>query len=152
MTQEQLFPELWTLAHRQDQRIRRLADRHYSRQSIGNEQFAPPGRGIFLITSDDLAAWVVVENLDGGGNLRWRCTIFRNEGTTLSSTLIMAATTKTRAFWPLRYGYSPTSPLTTEVDATKTRRKRDPGRCFRRAGWTVTGETSKGLIILTAPS
>ena len=26
-------------------------------------------------------------------------------------------------------------PLTTEVDASKVKRKRDPGRCFIKAGW-----------------
>ena len=31
------------------------------------------------------------------------------------------------------------------MDATKTRRKRDPGRCYRRAGWRHVGFTQAGL-------
>lgn len=31
------------------------------------------------------------------------------------------------------------------VDAAKTRRKRDPGRCYRRAGWRHAGFTAGGL-------
>lgn len=56
------------------------------------------------------------------------------------------ATRAPEATGPLR----PAEPLETEVDPTKTRHKRDPGRCFRRAGWTVTGER-RGLVILRAP-
>ena len=35
--------------------------------------------------------------------------------------------------------------IVTFVDADKTRRKRDPGRCYRRAGWTHVGFTKGGL-------
>ena len=40
--------------------------------------------------------------------------------------------------------------MVTFVDATKTRRKRDPGRCYVRAGWTRLEERTKedGLIVL----
>ncbi len=31
------------------------------------------------------------------------------------------------------------------VDASKIRHKRDPGRCYRRAGWTHAGFTKGGL-------
>ena len=43
-----------------------------------------------------------------------------------------------------------TVPLTTEVDPSRVRRKRDPGRCFRRAGWLVTGIV-RGLWVYEAP-
>lgn len=39
----------------------------------------------------------------------------------------------------------------TEVDPRRTRRKRDPGRCFRRAGW-VEVDRRRGLVILQAPA
>lgn len=32
------------------------------------------------------------------------------------------------------------------VDASKVRRKRDPGRCYRRAGFQLVGETKGGLL------
>jgi hypothetical protein len=38
--------------------------------------------------------------------------------------------------------------MITFVDPTKTRRKRDPGRCYRRAGFSVAGETKGGLVAL----
>ena len=34
------------------------------------------------------------------------------------------------------------------VDRDKTRRKRDPGRCYRKAGFRVAGETMGGLVAL----
>lgn len=36
----------------------------------------------------------------------------------------------------------------TFVDPDKTRRKRDPGRCYRRAGFRHVGYTEGGLVAL----
>ena len=33
------------------------------------------------------------------------------------------------------------------VDASKVKRKRDPGRCYRRAGWNQVGFTKAGLWV-----
>lgn len=139
----------WHRVWRRDPRALALADRHYSRQSHGSDQFMPPGRVLVLLTADGLAVWGACENLDPAGGRRWRVTIFRNEGPMLSSDLVRAATEKTRAHWIARYGGLP-GPLETEVDPRKTRRKRDPGRCFRRAGWVVVGRR-RGLVVLRAP-
>ena len=38
--------------------------------------------------------------------------------------------------------------MVTFVDADKTRRKRDPGRCYRRAGFEPVGFTQGGLWAL----
>jgi hypothetical protein len=39
--------------------------------------------------------------------------------------------------------------MVTFIDAGKVRRKRDPGRCFRRAGFVEVGRTiDRGLIAL----
>jgi hypothetical protein len=38
--------------------------------------------------------------------------------------------------------------MVTFVDPTQTRRKRDPGRCFRRAGFRAVGFTKGGLVAL----
>ena len=35
----------------------------------------------------------------------------------------------------------------TFVDASKTRRKRDPGRCYRKAGFKHVGFTKAGLYV-----
>ncbi len=114
---------------------RELADRHYSRQQIGAPQFAPPGRRFVLLAEDALgrAVWVAVHNLDPAGAARFRCTLFRNESGYRSSDLVRHATAATLARWAAR-GW-PHPPLRTEVDPDEVRRKRDPGRCFLRAGW-----------------
>jgi hypothetical protein len=53
--------------------------------------------------------------------------------------LAAAATAATFAYWGSHYGGPPPIPLTTEIDTRKVRRKRDWGRCFRRAGWRPVG-------------
>lgn len=73
--------------------------------------------------------------------------MFRNEAPQrhLSSTLVVEALAATRAAW----GDPPPGGLVTFVDEDKVRRKRDPGRCFRKAGFEVVGRTSdKDLVIL----
>ena len=72
------------------------------------------------------------------------CSCFRNEGPVLSSDLITEAVAATKAFW----GDPPSLGMVSFVDRDKTRRKRDPGRCYRRAGWRVCGETKGGLVAL----
>ncbi len=109
-----------------------------------------PGRVLVLLSEDGRAVWGAIENLDPAGTRRWRVSIFRNEGPVLSSLLVREATAQTYAWWESHYGERPISPLTTEVDPSKTRRKRDPGRCFRKAGWTVIGER-RGLVVMEAP-
>ena len=152
MTQALLFAPAghWWRVSRNDPRARDLADRHYSRQTVGAPEFMANGRTFVLLTVDARAVWGVIENLDPAGRRRWRCSIFRNEGPVRSSELIREATQRTFTFWRLRYGAIPAEPLQTEVDPTQVRRKRDPGRCFIRAGWREVGE-SRGLIVLQAP-
>jgi hypothetical protein len=152
LPQLDLFPsaERWRKVTRCDRRARLLADRHYSRQTPGAIDFTPPGETLVLLTDDWLATWAVVLNLDPAGGLRWRCTIFRNEGAGLSSALIREATERTYAYWLRRWHVLPPVPLTTEVNPARVRRKRDPGRCFLRAGWKRTGE-ARGLVCFEAP-
>lgn len=150
--------DLWRRVAREEPAAARLADRHYSRQTVGAKGFLPPGRCLALMTPCARAVWGVVENLDPVGAVHWRCTIFRNEGAGLSSKLIRAATERTFAWWRLHYGALPRAPLRTEIDVDAVRPKRDPGFCFLRAGWRVVGRTNgaeKGrasLLVLEAPS
>jgi hypothetical protein len=46
------------------------------------------------------------------------------------------------------YGDPPPQGMVTFVDASKVRRKRDPGRCYRRAGFVEAGRTKGGLVAL----
>jgi hypothetical protein len=57
--------------------------------------------------------------------------------------LIREATAATRAQWQ-----PPELGLITFVNAGKVRRKRDPGRCFIRAGFRNVGFTKGGLVAL----
>lgn len=148
----------WRRVLRSDGRARALVDGehradgqpHYSRQTPGAAEFMANGRTLVLLTDDGLAVWGVIENMDPAGGRRWRCSMFRNEGPVLSSELVREATARTYEYWKRHYGGAPSVPLTTEVDPAKTRRKRDPGRCFRRAGWSVFGMV-RGLVVLQAP-
>lgn len=138
----------WRRSWRADPAARALADRHYNRQAHGASQFVPPGRCLVLLTADRSALWVTswpyakyVKHAWAGA---WVCSIFRNEGEHLSSDLITDAVAHTRASWPV----APAGGIVTFVDPAKTRRKRDPGRCFRKAGWRHVGFTAGGLYVL----
>ncbi len=74
----------------------------------------------------------------------WICSLFRNESPALSSELIREAVAITRHVW----GNPPPLGMITFVDTSKVRKKRDFGRCYRRAGWRVCGRTKGGLLAL----
>lgn len=150
---ERLFSDAgrWHVVKRTTRAARELADRHYSRQTPGAAEFMSSGKTLVMLTDDGRAVWGAIENrVPGGPDLRWRCSIFRNEGDVQSSELVREATDRTFTYWERKYHGRPPVPLRTEVDPRKTRRKRDPGRCFIRAGWRVVG-TVNGLVVLEAP-
>jgi hypothetical protein len=135
----------WRLSHRFDPRALPMADRHYNRRAVGSPQFVPPGRCLVLLTDDAAAVWVTswpfarfVRHAWPGALVN---SLFRREAGPVASELIVAATAATRARWP----DLPPLGIVSFVDASKTRHKRDPGRCYRRAGWTHVGFTAGGL-------
>ena len=138
----------WIRSHRADPQVVPLADRHYNRQKIGSPWFAPPGRCLVLKTPELDAFWITswpfaqyVKHAWAGA---WVCSAFRNEGPQLSSDLIREAVAATLA----EYGEAPALGMITFVDTKKTRHKRDPGRCYRKAGFRVCGMTKGGLVAL----
>lgn len=139
----------WWRSHRADPRALPLADRHYNRQRPGSPQFVPPGRCLVLLTEHADALWVTSYPYAEYVRHAWAgalvCSLFRREPECpyLASDLIVSAVAATAAEWPL-----PPLGIVTFVDPTQTRRKRDPGRCYRRAGWTHVGETKGGLVAL----
>jgi hypothetical protein len=139
---------VWHLSHRADPLAVKVADRHYNRQKVGSPQFVPPGRCVVLRTEDYGALWVTswpfAEYVKHAWAGAWVCSLFRNESDHLSSDLIRQAVAVTRWVWP----DAPPLGMVTFVDRAKTRRKRDPGRCYRKAGWRVCGETKGGLVAL----
>lgn len=139
------FASPWHWSHRFDPSALPLADRHYNRRKVGSPQFVPPGRCAVFLTADAGALWVTswpfaefVRHAWPGAMVN---SLFRRETGPVASDLIVAATAATRAHWP----DLPPLGMVSFVDAGKTRRKRDPGRCYRRAGWTHVGFTAGGL-------
>lgn len=137
---------MWWRSYRADPRARVLADRHYNRQSIGATQFVPPGRCVVLITEPTealwISSWLFAEYVKHAWAGAWVCSCFRNESRVLSSALINEAVAATRAEW----GEPPELGMVTFVDAAQVRRKRDPGRCFIKAGFEPCGMTQGGLL------
>ena len=138
----------WQRSHRFDPRALPLADRHYNRRKVGSPQFVPPGRNVVLLTPDADALWVTswpfAQYVRHAWPGAWVCSLFRNESPGLSSELIREAVAATR----FMFGEPPDLGMVTFVDPRKTRRKRDPGRCYVRAGWSRVGHTAGGLVAL----
>jgi hypothetical protein len=138
----------WRRSHRADPRALPLADRHYNRQKPGTPQFVPPSSCLVFLTVKAHAVWVTswpiaayVKHAWAGA---WMNSLFRSEAQVdyLSSTLITAAVAATRAYWD-----PPPLGIVSFVDAAKTKHKRDPGRCYRKAGWIHVGFTKGGLYV-----
>lgn len=143
---------VWNISHRFDPAARELADRHYNRRKVGSPQFAPPGRCLVLVIPETafwITSWPFAEYVRHAWAGAWVCSAFRNEDPLkhLSSDLVREAVAATRWRWP----DVPSLGMITFVNEDKTRRKRDPGRCFRRAGFVPASPPrtrKEGLIAL----
>jgi hypothetical protein len=136
---------VWTISYRADPLAVGIADRHYNRQKPGTPQFVPPGRCLVLLS--DQAVWVTSwpfpEYVKHAWPGAWINSSFRREGgSMIASEMILQAVAATR--WHFRE--SPSLGMVTFVDGSKVRRKRDPGRCYLRAGFKAVGETKGGLL------
>jgi hypothetical protein len=145
---------IWQASHRADAEVLPLADRHYSRQKPGTPQFVPPGRCLVFkakpagaVRAFWVTSWPFGEYVKHRWPGAWVCSAFRNEGAGLSSELILQAVAATRWRWP----DVPPLGMVTFIDAGKVRPKRDPGRCYLRAGFIRDGETEGGLIAVRMP-
>lgn len=138
----------WEKSNRANVFAVHLADNHYNRQKPGTPQFVPPGRCLVLLEKTGSAVWVTswpyaqyVKHAWAGA---WVNSIFRNENRdNLSSDLIVEALAYTRGFW----GDPPPLGLVSFVDASKIKHKRDPGRCYVKAGAKHVGFTKGGLYV-----
>ena len=138
----------WKLSDRFDRESLPLADRHYNRQKVGSPQFVPPGRCLVLLCVTGAALWVTswpfAEYVKHAWAGAWVNSMFRRESGPLASDLIREAVAATRWFWP----DTPELGMVTFINRDKVKRKRDYGRCYRRAGFKVAGETKGGLLAL----
>jgi len=158
----------WHLSRRCDPKARELADRHYNRQSIGADNFVPPGRCLVLVakvpriegSGEDahkreeigalwVTSWPFAEFTHHAWAGAWVNSLFRNErpDVFLSSELILEAVAATRWF----FKDPPSLGMVTFVDPTKTLakpyRKQQPGGCYRKAGFKVVGETKVNKLV-----
>ena len=141
----------WKLSYRCDPVAASLADRHYSRQTIGSPQFVPPGRCMVLVSRCSRAVWVTswpfAEYTRHQWAGAWVCSMFRNEGAGLSSELIRQAVAVT--CWYHRNGPAswtthrePELGMITFVWPAKIRSS-NPGYCYQRAGWRKVGKSKE---------
>lgn len=138
----------WRLSWRADPVGALLADRHYNRQSPGADQFVPPGACLVLVSDDERSVWTtswpLPEYVKHDWPGAWINSLFRREeGDVVASEMIRQAIAITRWKWP----EVPELGMVTMVDPGKVRRKRDPGRCYRKAGFRLVGETKGGLLV-----
>lgn len=135
----------WEVSHRADKPAVALADRHYNRQKPGTPQFVPPGRCLVLLAGPSLwvTSWPYPEYTKHQWAGAWVNSSFRREGgDVIASELIRQAVSATRWY----FGEPPDLGMVTFVDVRKVKRKRDPGRCYLRAGFKHVGETKSGLL------
>lgn len=124
---------------------RDIFNQHYSRYRYKDGRnpllYVGPGEKMVLLTPDAKALFAWRKFISDDGQIGVNCAIFRNEGAGRSSDLIRAADEAAWERWPDERLY-------TYVNPEKVRHKRDPGRCFLKAGWRYCGKTQKGLLIL----
>ena len=138
----------WIGIHDGDLRALEIFKRHYSyrHRANGNQRrhntFIGQGEKMVLltVTNDALFVWQrsTVQRLDNQEGVR--CSIFRNEGSILSSTLIQEAMALAWNRWPSQR-------LFTYVQPSKIKSV-NPGYCFKIAGWTQCGWNTNGTLII----
>jgi hypothetical protein len=126
-----------------DPEMAALADRHYSRRTVGARQFCYSGRKLVLrdTRGDVLFVWMFPDPaMRMDAQTGYNCAIFRNESSRLSSEIILEAEKMAFAKWgPNR--------LYTYVDPSKIR-SNNPGYCFKVAGWHFERESKSGQHLL----
>lgn len=141
--QPYLFGDGWIPIKDGDPTAMAIFLRHYSaRRRRKVFQFIGPGEKEVYITADARALLAWRKFISDSGETGVNCCIFRNEGTASgrSSDLINLACVMAWERWPGERLY-------TYVDPGKVRHKRDPGRCFLRAGFSICGKTKSGKLI-----
>lgn len=126
-----------------DQECRLLADRHYSRRTVGARQFLYSGRKLVLrdAMGDVLFAWIFPDPaMRFDGQTGYNNAIFRNESARRSSDIILEAERAALAKWGPGRGYTYVDPKRIKSD--------NPGYCFKMAGWRRAGFSKSGQVLL----
>ena len=137
------FDEGLTSTTHFDDEMRQLADRHYSRRTVGARQFLYSGRKLVLRDAAGLVlfGWMFPDpekRMDD--QTGYNCAIFRNESARRSSDIILEAEVWAVMKWGPNRFY-------TYVDPSKIRSS-NPGYCFKVAGWHFVRRTADGKHLL----
>lgn len=127
-----------------DQECRVLADRHYSRRTVGARQFCYSGRKIVLRNPEGtvLFVWMYPDpSFRMDEQTGYQCAIFRNESQRLSSEIIREAEQFAFDKWGPNRLYTYVNPL--KINS------RNPGYCFKAAGWRFERLSKRGLHLLS---
>lgn len=124
-----------------------LADRHYSRQTVGSNQFMGNGRKLVLRDTEGTVVfgWLWSE-FRNDGERGFNCAIFRNEGDRLSSGIIREAEQAAVAKWGPNRAFTFIDPR--QVTPTYMRGCPIWGWCFYKAGWRFKHCTKDGKHLL----
>lgn len=120
-----------------------LADRHYSRRTVGAKQFAYSGRKLVLrdATGDVLFVWMFPDPaMRMDGQTGYNNAIFRNESARQSSEIILEAERLAVGKWGPNRAYTYIDPRAVA--------SRNPGYCFKCAGWRRVGYSQDGKHLL----
>jgi hypothetical protein len=139
----ELFGDVLEKTSHYDDECRQLADRHYSRRTVGARQFAYSGRKLVLRDPAGTVLWVWMwpdPAMRMDGQEGYNCAIFRNESERRSSDLILEAERFAIDYWGPNRMY-------TYVDPAKVRSS-NPGYCYLMAGWHHVGWSAAGKRLL----
>ncbi len=126
-----------------DDECRQLADRHYSRRTVGARQFTYSGRKLVLRNAEGsiLFVWMFPDpELRMDGQVGYNNAIFRNESSRKSSDIILEAERHAVVKWGPNRAY-------TYIDPDKVR-SANPGYCFKVAGWRYVKLSAGGKHLL----
>ena len=120
-----------------------LADRHYSRRTVGARQFAYSGRKLVLRNAEGSVLWVWMypdPTMRMDGQEGYNNAIFRNESDRRSSDIIPEAEQWAVRKWGPNRAY-------TYIDPKKVRSV-NPGYCFKMQGWRFVRLSASGKHLL----
>lgn len=133
-----------------DAEMAMLADRHYSRRTVGARQFLYAGRKLVLRNTEGsvLFAWLYPDpEMRMDGQTGYNCAIFRNESDRKSSDIILEAEEAAFSKWGPRRLYTYVDPAKTAT--IKIHGQRAVGFCYIKAGWkTVVRKNGKPRLSL----
>jgi hypothetical protein len=137
------FTDSLVITNRCDPEMSMLADRHYSRRTVGARGFLYSGRTLVIRNSEGtiLFGWIWMQDkYRADGQTGYNCAIFRNESGRQSSAVILECEELAFREWGPNRVY-------TYIDPRKIL-SANPGYCFKRAGWKFLRRSLHGLHLL----